>query len=499
MEELKTAWKGVSRHFLSTALTCYVICMHCGFYGWILYSPEVLIHFFYNVSEPNQLPDPAAQLFFMHIVLDLFPLGASVGSLLSGYMADRFGRKGSMVATNLLTIISATFLSSNTIISAYEFTICAHLLAGICLGATLCLIYLYLFEIAPRPIRGGVLMLTNFFIKLGNMISQIVTFFAITGHWRGLYLMIFLSTIISLTLIFILPRIPESPRYLLIQKDDEETARNVLQWLTLSGDVEEEVKELQEEKLAEMGEKKKDLNNSNRISIDSWSIFSIIVIIGGTQLAGFHTLYYYNYTILRDILKNYISTWALKMTISILLCFIALIGTCLVDYLGRRILFMTGLAVCTVTLILIVAVLEMIRHKKTSLIADGFLTYVCVILIVMFLVGYTIGPNIVSLIFTLELFLQSSRASGLSIAGFIFYLANIMLKMLKSKLKNELGSFDLLLFTPFCVGVLVYVYVYIPETKNQTLKDIRTRIMRRKIRNLRVKKQKRRNSVYPLN
>ncbi|ETE69271.1 hypothetical protein L345_04925, partial [Ophiophagus hannah] len=72
------------------------MCLHFGFYGWILYSPEVLMYFFFNVTEPSQLPDPSTQLFFLELAIDLFPLGALVGSLMSGYMADRFGRKGSL-------------------------------------------------------------------------------------------------------------------------------------------------------------------------------------------------------------------------------------------------------------------------------------------------------------------------------------------------------------------------------------------------------------------
>ncbi|XP_070604757.1 solute carrier family 2, facilitated glucose transporter member 7-like [Erythrolamprus reginae] len=484
MSELRTAWKGISKYFVCSVLICYVICLHFGFYGWILYSPEVLITSFFNVSKPSQLPDPYSQMFFLEVTLDLFPLGALVGSLLSGYMADRFGRKGSIMVNNILTIISLIFLTCDVVIYAYEFTICAHLLTGICLGAHFCLIYLYLFEIAPRPIRGGVIMLTDVFVKLGNVIGQIVTIPSLIGQEKGWYLLLFLSAIIPMTLILLLPMIPESPRYLLIQKDDEETARNVLQRLKLSGDVEEEIEELREEKLSEMEEKKTYRIHFGRIhfgkvSVDSWRLVTMIVILAGTQFLNFNELYYRNVEILKSIEIYISSTWVLRIGISLLLGFLALLPTYLVDYLGRRILFLTGFAICTVSLILMVVMLDLLRYQKHSL-----LSYLCVILLVISMATFCIGPNIISVIITLELFLQSSRASGIAMGGFIYCLANIILTLMKNRLKKELGFYTLLIFSPFCAVVFIYVYMYIPETKNQTLKDIKTMMAKQRNRKI---------------
>ncbi|XP_070604434.1 solute carrier family 2, facilitated glucose transporter member 5-like [Erythrolamprus reginae] len=485
MEELNTAWKGVSKYFIYTVLTCYLISLHFGFYGWILYTPEVLIHFFYNVSDPSQLPDASAQMFFMNIALDLFPLGALVGSLVSGYMADKFGRKGSMVVTNILSIISVILFACKTMMCPYELTMCAHLLNGICVGVNLCLIYVYLFEISPRPIRGGVLMLTNFFVRLGNVIAQIVTFLLIRGYKKGWYVLLFLTGIFPLTLIFLLSIIPESPRYLLIQKEDEEKARKVLRMLKVSRDIEEEIEELRQENLSEKEEEKKDNRDFDKISSSSWILFSVIFIMGGIQFVGFHKIYYHNFYVLRSTKMNYISIWFLKTAISLLLCFVALLVTYLVDYLGRRILFLTGLAICTVSLVLMVVGLELLENQVNDLVS-----HFCVALLVVFTAAYTLGPGIIAMIIAMELFFQSTRASSIAIVGFAYCLVNIFLTLIEDTLKKKLGSYSLLTFTPVCLAVFIYFYKYIPETKNQTLPDIRKMLMTQKSKKVQVKADK---------
>ncbi|XP_070604755.1 solute carrier family 2, facilitated glucose transporter member 5-like [Erythrolamprus reginae] len=450
MAELKSTWQGVSNYFVRSVLICYAICTHYGFYSWILYSPEVLLVFFYNVSNPNQLIDQATQLSFLKIAIDLFPVGALVGSLLSGYMADRFGRKRSMMIINFLSIISIILFSCDLIICAYELTICAHLLAGICVGINLCLLYIYLFEISPRLIRGGIIMLTNFFVKLGNVIAQILTIPSLIDYRRGWYVVIFLTGIFPVTLIFLLSILPESPRYLLVQKEDEEKAKKG----------------------------KITLKCTEKKPYDGRDMSGEDLMMGLVWL-----LYYHNSEILRNAKMDYMSMWVLKIAISLLLCLVALLVTYLVDYLGRRILFLTGLAICTVTLICMVAVLELLRHEIHGDLMSNF----SIILLIVFIVAYTLGPNMISIIIALELFLQSSRATAIAIAGFVYCLVNVFLKFIETMLKKELGSYSLLTFTPVCLAVFIYFYKYIPETKNQTLMDIRKMMKIRKSKKIQVK------------
>lgn len=48
----------------------------------------------------------------------------------------------------------------------------------------------------------------------------------VVSSCAGWFLFVFLAGITPLALMFLLPRIPESPRYLLIQMEDEQTARH---------------------------------------------------------------------------------------------------------------------------------------------------------------------------------------------------------------------------------------------------------------------------------
>ncbi|KAM6457569.1 solute carrier family 2, facilitated glucose transporter member 7-like isoform 2-T2 [Liasis olivaceus] len=379
----------LSKLLVCSVLICSVVSLHFGFNSWILYSSEVLIYLFFNVSTQEELADPSSQMFLLQLVIDFFPLGGLVGSLLSGYLGDTFGRKGSLVINNVLTIISTILVGSDKFVYVYELTICIRLFTGICAGANFCLVLVYLCEISPRSMRGRIIIITDLCAKLGNLIALILSFPEILGHPKGWYVLIILNGIIPVVMVFLIPYLPESPRYLLIQKGDEETARTVLKELKESGDVEEEMEDLQQEDLSEKEEKKLNLIQLVQIPRLWWQLISAIVIMAGSQLVGFHAVYHYSYKIFLGTQMGYNSMKYLSAAVGIIICLSSLLGIYLVDHVGRKILLLIGLAICTASSILMVIVLEILEYKIANLV----LSYLNFILYIVFLSGHTIGPK----------------------------------------------------------------------------------------------------------
>ncbi|NWJ11982.1 GTR5 protein, partial [Crypturellus undulatus] len=99
-----------------------------------------------------------------------------------------------------------------------------------------------------------------------------------------------LTGIPSLMQLLILPFFPESPRYLLIQKGNEEQARQALQRLRGWDDVDNEIEEMRQEDRSEKEE--------GQISVFSlftsrglrWQLISIIVMMMGQQLSGINAV-----------------------------------------------------------------------------------------------------------------------------------------------------------------------------------------------------------------
>ncbi len=114
---------------------------------------------------------------------------------------------------------------------------------------------MYLSEISPRAIRGGVGVIFQVTIVVGIILSQVLGFEAILGsedYWPVLIsINIFLGMIQCLSL----PFCPESPRFLLITKGDREAGKDSLQWFRSDdADIESELKEMIEEDRQEKAE-----------------------------------------------------------------------------------------------------------------------------------------------------------------------------------------------------------------------------------------------------
>lgn len=98
--------------------------------------------------------------------------------------------------------------------------------------------------------------------------------------------MLGLTGIPALIELLLLPFFPESPRYMLIQRGDEKTARKALQRLRGWDDVDAELSEMHLEDQSERAEGR--LSVLSLLSQRSlrWQLVSIIVMNMGQQLSG---------------------------------------------------------------------------------------------------------------------------------------------------------------------------------------------------------------------
>ncbi|KAH0617413.1 hypothetical protein JD844_015584 [Phrynosoma platyrhinos] len=291
---------------------------------------------------------------------------------------------------------------------------------------------MYLCEISPRNLRGGIVMMPHLFLTFGVLLAQTLALSEILGTPTGWPILMALSGIMPLSQSVLLPFFPESPRYLLIQKRNEEKAKEVLKRLRGRDDVNDEIEELRQEDIAERAEKQ--MNAIKLLGTPSLRshVLTIVVLMCGQQLSGTNAIY-------------------------------------LVDSLGRRVLFLIGILACSILLILITMALEI---QQTI----PMMSYVSAILIDLFLLGHSFGPGPVPPVIVTELFLQSSRASAYMIAGFVQWLITFITGVTFLHVQKQLGDFSFLLFFPVSIATFAYIFKILPETKNRTFVDIK-RIM----------------------
>ena len=162
-------------------------------------------------------------------------IGCLVGVMISGSLADRYGRKPLLTAASLIFIISAVGTGAANGISWFIFY---WLLGGVGIGIASNLSPMYIAEVSPTNIRGRFVSINQLTIVLGILSAQLVNwliadpvavgeniFESWNGQWGWRWM--FWATVVPATLFFITVFfIPESPRWLANQLKHEK-AENI--------------------------------------------------------------------------------------------------------------------------------------------------------------------------------------------------------------------------------------------------------------------------------
>lgn len=143
------------------------------------------------------------------LFISLTFLGTMIGSIATGFLGDRYGRRFTYQANLLifgLAAIAATFAPSMAVLIALRFVM------GIGLGAENVVGYATMTEFAPAKTRGKWLALISFFVICGLPATAIVGSW-IVPHlgWRPMFL---IGGIGALIVWYLRKQLPESPRWL---------------------------------------------------------------------------------------------------------------------------------------------------------------------------------------------------------------------------------------------------------------------------------------------
>ena len=134
-------------------------------------------------------------------------IGAAAGSLVSGSISDKIGRRPVILLADLLFTLGAVLMATAKTIAFLMF---GRVVVGLGVGIAAQIVPLYLAEVAPVELRGKLVALNTALITGGQVFSVILVFI-IKPDWR---LMLGLAGVPS-TLQFIgMLFMPESPRWL---------------------------------------------------------------------------------------------------------------------------------------------------------------------------------------------------------------------------------------------------------------------------------------------
>lgn len=145
------------------------------------------------------------------LIVSILSAGTFFGALISGALADWFGRRTTIIAGCGVFTVGVVIQVAVTKIPAL---VVGRLVAGFGVGFVSAINILYMSEVAPRKVRGAIVSSYQFAITIGIMLASCVGYATEhridTGAFRIPIAIQFLWAIILATGLFLLP---ESPRY----------------------------------------------------------------------------------------------------------------------------------------------------------------------------------------------------------------------------------------------------------------------------------------------
>ncbi|MCV7225195.1 sugar porter family MFS transporter [Mycolicibacterium komossense] len=411
-------------------------------------------------------------------------LGAAVGAMSAGRIADKIGRIAVMKIAAAFFLVSAigTALSPNV-----ELIVLFRIVGGIGVGVASVIAPAYIAETSPPSIRGRLGSLQQLAIVLGIFLSFVVNWVLqrIAGGpgkdlwlgmeaWRWMFLVMAIPALVYGSLAF---TIPESPRYLVASHKIPE-ARKVLSTLLGQKNLEITISRIRETLEREDKPSWKDLKKP------TGGIYGIVWVGLGLsvfqQFVGINVIFYYSNVLWQAVGFDADQSAIYTVITSVINVLTTLIAIALIDKIGRKPLLLvgsTGMAITLITMAVIFANATLGPDGKPSL--PGTAGVIALIAANLFVVAFGMSWGPVVWVLLGEMFPNRIRAAALGLAAAGQWAANWLITVTFPGLREHLGlAYGFYGLCAILSGIFVWKWVM--ETKGVSLEDMHSEVLQEK-------------------
>jgi MFS transporter, SP family, arabinose:H+ symporter len=408
---------------------------------------------------------------FMRVRFDLHPgmlgwmvssliVGATIGAGFSGVLSDKFGRKKMLMLSAILFVIGSIGAAIPNSVSAL---IVARIVGGLGVGMASTLSPLYITEIAPARNRGRLVSIYQLAVVTGIFATYFINA-AIAGYgnnvwdinyaWRW---MLGFGVVPGAVYLLLLLLIPETPRWLMKQKQEVE-ALEVLERMNGKEAAKAELHEILNLKDEDRGAIRQLFRHPLRRPLIVGVVLAVL-----QQITGINAIMYYAPEIFKQTGAGTNAALSQTVLVGIVNFAFTLIALWLIDKLGRRALLLVGAAMMTVSLLVVGYGFHAV-NVSGSLILVFILIYVA-----SFAVSF--GPVVWVMIS--EIFPTRVRGRATAIASLCLWAADYVVSQTFPMLLEWIGtSATFWLFAVISLIAVIFCAKVVPETKGKSLEQI---------------------------
>ncbi|MDN6198546.1 sugar porter family MFS transporter [Corynebacterium flavescens] len=387
-------------------------------------------------------------------------IGAMLGALLAGRVADRYGRRTTLILGGLIFVAGSIWCALAGTIGSLAL---ARAFLGVAVGGVSIVSPMYISEIVPAAVRGRMVSLNTLMIVVGQLMAYLVnSALATSANWE---LMLGLAAVPGLLLAVGMFFLPDTPIWLATRGHGEK-ARAIA---TRAG--------MHVEELASANAARR-AGRSEWFSLRRFRWMQVTVLLAmlmglTQQITGVNAIIYFAPTMMNKVgisTENSVYTSIVIGLASVVAC---IIGLKVIDRIGRKRLLLIGLSGNVISLLIL-----SVAYSQ----ADGSTTMAMISLVFMalFIAFQQAAVSPATWLLISELVPSQVRGLGMGIAGLSLWLTNWAVAQYFLPLVEWLsGSVAFLVFA--CLGLVAvgYTRVLIPETMGRSLEQVSEEMERR--------------------
>ena len=465
-------------------------------------------------------------VFLLGLAVSCLQWGVLPGTAVAGFFSDCFGRKKVLITT-------AVFFTTTALLSAlttnFGLFIIARFLGGVAVGGAILIAPVYIAEISPPKFRGSLVSLNQLMIVLGMSASFFSNYFLLNvgdNNWRW---MLGMDAVPAILYFFLLFAVPESPRWL-FGKGQEDRAKEILIKACGVEQAEDEVRNIRQS----FAERTPGVRASGLFSRKmSFILFIALAIAFFQQITGINAIFYYLPTIFVQAGGGINAAFKQAVLVGLVNLGMTFVAIRFVDRLGRKPLLIIGAAGMAVSLLTcswafhnssyqlteksfvvlqenkvpadLIAALknskknvfttdkefttgletqfgaDRIKPYHDSLVTAGLNIRASLVLfaIIGFVASFAISLGPVMWVLLSEIFPNQYRGMAMSLAGFWNATVSASVTFIFPWELSHWGSAGTFLgYGLMAAAALIFVLLFIPETKGKTLEELEGILMR---------------------
>jgi sugar porter (SP) family MFS transporter len=419
-----------------------------------------------GADKPIQDLWQTTPLFHGFFIMSMALWGTVIGSIFAGAPTEKYGRKKVLIWLGIMFVVSA--IGSALAQDPYTFSF-FRFIGGVAIGISSVAAPTYISEISNKNNRGKLVGMYQFNIVFGILVAYLSNYFLQgfggANDWRWMLAVLLLPSAVY-TLMTL--GLPESPRWLLSEKNDEASARQTLKEVGVEN-IEETIQDIKISNEQEKSHGIATLFTKHHGKIISLAFFVAFF----NQASGINFLLYYAPRILEEagFAKN--NSLLSSISIGLMNLIFTFVGLWLIDRIGRKTLLIIGSFGYIISL---------------SMVAYGFMAHsspeFMLSFLLLFIAAHAVGQGAVIWVFISEIFPTQIRAKGQSFGASIHWIFAALITLITPVfLDSNNGIFKenpwpiFAFFSVMMALQLVWIVAKVPETKGVSLEELQKKLL----------------------